>query len=126
VCGQIVGIDDWAFAKRRPPAAGDKRYGAMVVDLEAHRVVGLLPERSAEVVRDWMQAHPDLETVARDRGDSFIAGVTVGGPPAAGGGPAARKVADRLVARMGHGTCTTTSATCSSAWSSGTSASCTP
>lgn len=81
VCGQIIGIDDWAFAKRRC-------YGAMVVDLEAHRVVDLLPERSADVVREWMQAHPGLEIVARDRGDSFIAGVTAGAP-------AARQVADR-------------------------------
>jgi hypothetical protein len=81
MCGQIIGIDDWAFAKRQ-------RYGAMVVDLEAHRVVELLLEQSAEVVREWMQAHLGLEIVARDRGDTIIAGVTAGAP-------AARQVADR-------------------------------
>jgi transposase len=83
-CGGVLGIDDWSFARR-------KRYGSMIVDLEEHRVVDLLPDRLAETVSTWMSAHPDIEIVARDRGDNFIAGVTKGAPQA-------RQVADRLVA----------------------------
>ncbi len=81
VGGRILGIDDWAFAKR-------KRYGALVVDLEEHRVVDLLPDRLAGTVSEWMQKHAEVEIVTRDRGDNFISGVTKGAPQA-------RQVADR-------------------------------
>ena len=81
VCGRVLGIDDWSFAKR-------KRYGSLIVDLEEHRVVDLLPDRLAETVSAWMKAHPGIEIVSRDRGDNFIAGVTEGAPEA-------RQVADR-------------------------------
>ena len=84
VCGQVIGIDDWSFAKR-------KRYGAMIVDLEDHRVVDLLPDRLADTVSEWMKAHSGIEIVTRDRGENFIAGVTAGAPEA-------QQVADRLVA----------------------------
>ncbi|NJM40510.1 MAG: ISL3 family transposase [Anaerolineae bacterium] len=75
VCGPVVGIDDWSFAKR-------KRYGAMIVDLVAHRVVDVLPDRLATTVSKWMKARPGIEMVSRDRGDNFIAGVTEGAPNA--------------------------------------------
>jgi transposase len=81
VGGRVLGIDDWSFAKR-------KRYGSLIVDLEGHRVVDLLPDRLAETVSAWMKAHPGIEIVSRDRGDNFIAGVTEGAPDA-------RQVADR-------------------------------
>jgi hypothetical protein len=33
-----------------------------------HQVVDLLPDRKAESAKAWMQAHPDLDLVCRDRG----------------------------------------------------------
>jgi len=81
VCGSVLGIDDWSFAKR-------KRYGSLIVDLEEHRVVDLLPDRLATTVSEWMKARPNIEVVSRDRGDNFIAGVTEGAPNS-------RQVADR-------------------------------
>ena len=77
----IVGIDDWAWRR------GD-RYGTIIVDLERHRVVDLLPDRDPETVMAWLQQHPQIEVIARDRGQGYIEAATVGAPQA-------RQVADR-------------------------------
>ncbi len=71
----IVGVDDWAWRK-------GQRYGSILVDLVRHRVVGLLKERSSASVRDWLQAHPEVEAVSRDRGIHYIEGATQGAPQA--------------------------------------------
>jgi transposase len=54
------GVDDWAWRK-------GQRYGTIFVDPEKHHVVDLLPDRSTEVVRAWLEAHPGIEIVSRDR-----------------------------------------------------------
>lgn len=78
---RIVGIDDWAWKKGH-------RYGTIVVDLQTHRVIDVLPERSAESVKCWLEAHPQIEVVSRDRGNTYIDGATQGAP-------LARQVCDR-------------------------------
>ena len=40
---RIVGIDDWAIAKGHC-------YATVVVDLERHRVIDILPDRTADTV----------------------------------------------------------------------------
>jgi transposase len=57
----VLSVDDVAFRKGRT-------YGTMFVDLEQHRVVDLLPERSADAVATWLNAHPGVQIVSRDRG----------------------------------------------------------
>jgi transposase len=37
------------------------------VDLEKHRVVDLLPDRSSETVQAWLETRPGVEMVSRDR-----------------------------------------------------------
>jgi len=44
---RAVGIDDWAWRKGH-------RYGTIVVDLERHKVVDLLPDREADTVAQWL------------------------------------------------------------------------
>jgi transposase len=73
--GSVLGIDDWSFAKR-------KRYGSLIVDLEEHRIVDVLPDRLAQTVSAWLKDHPDVEIVSRDRGENFIRGITEGAPNA--------------------------------------------
>jgi transposase len=79
---RTVGIDDWCFLRGR-------RYGAMVVDLERHGPLDLLPDREAETFADWLQAHPGIAVMSRDRGGSFADGATRGAPHAT-------QVADRF------------------------------
>lgn len=70
-----VGIDDWA--KRKAHC-----YGSIIVDLDTHRPITLLDDRSADQVADWLSAHPEIEVVSRDRGQVYIEGATRGAPQA--------------------------------------------
>ena len=72
---RVVGVDDWCCLRGR-------RYGAILVDLERHQVLDLLPDREADTVAAWLQAHPSVEVVSRDRGGSFAEGTTRGAPHA--------------------------------------------
>jgi len=46
---RVLGIDDWAWRKGH-------RYGTILCDLEASKVVDLPPDREANTVVDWLQA----------------------------------------------------------------------
>src|SRR5260370_22163543 len=56
--------------------------------MEPRRPVDMLPERSAESFRTWLDAHPGVEIICRDRGGCYAEG-------AAAGAPLATQVADR-------------------------------
>lgn len=71
----VVGIDDWAFRRGR-------RYGTMIVDLERHQVIDLLEDREAGVVRAWLERHPQIRVIARDRGGAYAEAATKGAPQA--------------------------------------------
>jgi transposase len=77
-----IGLDDWA--QRR-----GQTYGTLIVDLDRHRIVDLLPVRSAEAVATWLRAQPQVRVVSRDRSEEYAAGVR-------GGAPTAIQVADRF------------------------------
>ena len=72
---RVLGVDDWAKKK-------GQCYGTILVDLEAHRVIDLLDERSAESLSEWLQAHPGVEIISRDRATDYIKGATDGAPKA--------------------------------------------
>lgn len=72
---KVVGVDDWAWRRGH-------HYGTIVVDLETHRVVDLLPERSADSVAQWLAQHPGITVVSRDRSDLYAGGITRGAPGA--------------------------------------------
>ena len=85
---RVVGVDDWAMRKGRA-------YGSVVVDLERRRVLDLLPDRTAATLAGWLQRHPNVAVVARDRSTEYARGITLGAPDAV-------QVADRwhLLANM--------------------------
>jgi hypothetical protein len=68
---KIVGVDDFAFCKC-------VSYGTIIVDLETHKPIALLPGRSADPIAQWLSQHPGIETVSRDRSSSFRSGITAG------------------------------------------------
>jgi transposase len=72
---RAVGLDDWAKRKGHT-------YGTIVVDLDRRCPVALLEDRTAETVAAWLQAHPEVTIVARDRAEAYASGVTQGAPDA--------------------------------------------
>jgi len=48
-----------------------------------HRVIDLLPDRKAETAKVWMQAHPEIDLVSRDRGGDYASAASLGAPQAA-------------------------------------------
>jgi transposase len=79
---QVLGVDEWAFRRGR-------RYGTILVDLERHRAIDLLPEATAEALATWLRSHPGITVVSRDRGRAYAEGVRQGAPQAV-------QVADRF------------------------------
>jgi transposase len=54
----------------------------MLVDLMTHRVVDLLPDRSAATVAAWLAKPPTITVVCRDRNDLYAEGMHRGAPEA--------------------------------------------
>jgi transposase len=60
----VLGIDD--FSMRR----GDC-YGTILINMETHRPLDLLPDRTADAVLPWLQSHPEIDIVNRDRASAY-------------------------------------------------------
>src|SRR5216683_42758 len=70
-----LGIDDFAFRRGR-------KFGSILVDMQSHKVIDLLPDRKAETAKAWMKGHPEIKLVSRDRGGDYAAGARQGAPQA--------------------------------------------
>lgn len=77
-----LGVDDWAWRKAQ-------NYGTILVDLDLHCVADLLADRSSESFSSWLQEHPGIVTISRDRCGLYAEGARIGAPDA-------QQVADRF------------------------------
>ena len=70
---QVMGIDDFAFRK-------GNTYGTILIDLEKHMPIDLLPDRTSRTLAEWLKAHPGIKIITRDRSNEYARGVSEGGP----------------------------------------------
>jgi len=86
-----IGLDDFAFRR-------GKTYGTVIVDLESHRILDLLPDRTTATVEAWLRAHPGIRVISRDRAGEYALA-------AARAAPDALQIADRFHLLLNAGEC---------------------
>lgn len=75
-------VDDFAIRKRFS-------YGTIMVDLETHRIIDIIPSRETSDVKKWLETYPNLKIVSRDGSSSYASAVT-------GSHPHAVQISDRF------------------------------
>lgn len=61
---RAISIDEFGFQR-------DRRFGTIIVNLDTHHVVDLLPEVTTESVVAWLQRYPHIAVVSRDRAHNY-------------------------------------------------------
>ena len=70
-----LGRDDFSFKRGR-------KFGTILVNMQSHEVIDILPDRKAETSAAWMATHPEIVLVSRDRGGDYASAVVSGAPQA--------------------------------------------
>jgi len=70
-----IGVDDWAYRR-------GLKYGSLIVDLDTHRPIAVLPDREPETLANWLRSQPQVQAVSRDRSKTYAEGTRQGAPQA--------------------------------------------
>ena len=54
-----IRADDFALRKRFS-------YGTVMVDLDSHRIIDMIPTKNTEEVKNWLAEYPNIEVISRD------------------------------------------------------------
>lgn len=75
-------VDDFAIRKRYS-------YGTIMVDLDTHRIIDMLPSRETRDVQEWLGTYPNIRIISRD-------GALTYSSAASGAHPEAIQISDRF------------------------------
>lgn len=70
-----LGVDEFAFRRGR-------RYGTILVNADTHDVIDLLEDPSADALVSWLDDHPGVQVICRDRDGVYASAATRSAPDA--------------------------------------------
>jgi transposase len=93
---RIIGVDDFAFKRGHTKApCRAPVHGTVIVNLETHKPIDLLPDRQANTLITWLKSHPSVKIVTRDRAKEYVQAITQGAPRA-------KQIVDRFLLIRRH------------------------